>query len=186
MLPESRRVAALMLTAPTRQAWVHALRVDNVLQKNTPATAMRVGRLIRARLDTLPEAGWLLIAQGPQEAALQSLLAAAMLHSRLLTDFMRDVVAAHHHKLDPALIRQDWPPFLADCAARDPASARWSRSTQTKLWQVLIRILTEGRYLESAQTLRLRSPGLHPDVRRMLEKSGHTPLIHTLNLELRP
>ena len=52
MLPESRRIARLLLTHPTKEQWFEALKLDNILQKKSPATAKRQARLIRNRLDT--------------------------------------------------------------------------------------------------------------------------------------
>ena len=49
MLPESRRVAKLLLGHPTKEAWLEALKRDNILQKKSPATARRQARLIRNR-----------------------------------------------------------------------------------------------------------------------------------------
>ena len=34
MLPESRRIAGLLLTSPSREQWFAALKLDNLLQKN--------------------------------------------------------------------------------------------------------------------------------------------------------
>jgi hypothetical protein len=62
MLPESRRVARLLLTHPTKEQWFAALKLDNMLQKKTPATARRQAQLIRKRLDTLEDEAWSLIA----------------------------------------------------------------------------------------------------------------------------
>ena len=121
MLPESRRVASLMLTQPSRQSWFEALRLDNILQKKSPATARRQARLIRNRLETLDESAWQKVAEGEQEVALQVLLAAAIKHSRLLGDFLGDVVAGRLRRLERTLSPGDWDAFLADCAHRDPA-----------------------------------------------------------------
>jgi hypothetical protein len=182
MLPHSRRIAALLLTGPTDEAWDHAIRVDNLLQKNTPATAMRQARLIRARLEALPREGLTLVVEGSKEAATQVLLVGALRHSALLRDFMGQVLAAHHRKLDLALTPLAWEPFLADCTAREPAVAAWTATTRAKLFQVLVRMLVEAGYLESAKTLRLRTPDLHPDVRRLLKEMGEDTLIDTLEL----
>ena len=182
MLPESRRIAALLLTAPTQEAWLHALRVDNLLQKGTPATAIRQARLIRDRLHTLPTSAWRLVVDGSQEAATQTLLVAAVRHSPLLADFLRQVVAAHHRKLDTALTRREWEPFLADCAAREPDVATWTATTRAKVFQVIVLMLAEARYLESTRSLKLRAPSLHPEVLSLLKTLGDPELIDTLEL----
>ena len=41
---ESRRIAVLLLTQPDEAAWRHAIEIENILQKNTPATVPRSGR----------------------------------------------------------------------------------------------------------------------------------------------
>ena len=54
LLPlESRRIAALLLTQPDAAAWQHAIEVENILQKKTPATARCQARLLQRRLTTL-------------------------------------------------------------------------------------------------------------------------------------
>ena len=55
---ESKRIAALLLTQPDETAWRHAVEIDNILQKKTPATARRQATLIRRRLATLDAQGW--------------------------------------------------------------------------------------------------------------------------------
>ena len=123
MLPESRRVARFLLTQPDRATWFDTLRTENILQKKSPATARRQARLIRNRLETLDEQAWQMVAEGEQELARQILFAASVKHSRLLGDFMRDVVAGRIRRFEECLAPTDWEAFLADCIQRDPAVA---------------------------------------------------------------
>lgn len=183
MLPESRRVARLLLASPTDTEWAHALRVDNILQKRTPSTAVRLARLIRSRLEPLGNTGWSMVADGDQELAMQTVFAAGLLQSELLRDFVRGVVIQHLARLETQLYPREWEMFLAECTARDPAVAAWASSTRAKLLQVILRILVEAKYLESLKSLRLRSPSIHPDVRRLLLGLGHTDLIKTMELQ---
>ena len=88
---ESKRIAALLLTQPDETAWRHAIEIDNILQKKTPATARRQATLIRKRLMTLDVQGREMITVRESEVQLQLLLAAAIKHSPLLGDFMRSV-----------------------------------------------------------------------------------------------
>lgn len=183
MLPESRRVAALLLSKPTDTEWAHAVKVENILQKAAPSTAVRQARLIRFRLDPMGPSAWALVNAGDQEVASQTLFSAAMLHSQLLADFVRSVVVGHHRRLETHLHPREWDGFLADCAARDPDVEKWTTVTRAKLLQVLIRILAEAKYIESTRSLRLRSPHLNPQVRRLLHDLGHHDLIATLELQ---
>ncbi len=180
MLPESRRIAALLMRSPTKADWNHAIRIENILQKNTPSSANRISALIRSRLTTLPASAWPLVAEGPHECAVQTLFAAAIFHSRLVRDFLLDVVAKHHRRLDTNLKKTEWEAFLAECASRDPSVAKWSEATRAKLFQVVVRMLVEVRYLESPKTLRLRRPGLVREVRLLLRNMGEQELIKVL------
>jgi DNA primase len=165
---ESKRVAALLLSNPDGAAWIHAIEVENILQKKTPATARRQATLLRKRLNTLDAQAWTLIVERESEVANQLLLAGAIKHSQLLGDFIRNVYSAHQRRLEPAIAALDWQDFLAECAHHDPAVAGWSDSTKAKLFQVIIRILVEAKYLESARSMKLSPRSLHPDVRRYL------------------
>ncbi len=183
MLPESRRIAALLMQSPTAAEWDQAIKVDNILQKATPSTAVRQTRLIRLRLAPLGPRLWALVADGEREVAAQALFAAALLHSALLHDFVRTVLVSHHRRLDTQINVHTWEPFLADCAAVDPAVATWTPATHAKLLQVILRILVEAQYLESSRTLRLRATHVHPQVKRLLHDLGHDDLIKTMELQ---
>lgn len=183
MLPESRRIARLMLAHPDSATWLEALKTENILQKKSPATARRQARLIRNRLETLDEEAWRLVADGDQELSLQILLAASVKHSRLLGDFMHDVVASHLRRYEHTLSPADWEAFLADCTQRDPAVATWSASTKAKLLQVTLRILAEARYVESTRSLRLTPPLLHPGVLRYLNSRSEGATLAILELK---
>lgn len=66
MLPESRRIAKWLLENPTKERWTHALKDENILQKN-PTTARRQAGLICNRLETLDAEGWQMIVEGDKE-----------------------------------------------------------------------------------------------------------------------
>jgi len=165
---ESRRLATLLLSSPDDSDWQHAIEIENILQKKTPATARRQATLLRKRLDTLDAEAWTKIAERENEVVLQLLLAAAVKHSRLLGDFMNRVYADRQRRLEVSLAPSDWPDFLTECSHHDPAVATWTDSTRAKLFQVIVRVLVEAKYLESARSLKLTPRSLHPDVRRYL------------------
>ena len=184
MLPESRIVARLLIAGVNDSEWGHAMRVDNVLQKGSPATAIRQARLIRLRLESVSPSLWPLVASGDKEVATQTLFAAALAHSELLRDFVLDVVADHARRLEMKLAPREWEQFLADCEARDPAVGTWSESTRRKHLQVVLRILAEARYLESTKSLRLIPPHTHPDVASALKDAGEQRLLALMELHV--
>lgn len=173
MLPESRHIARLLLTHPTLGQWNDALKGENLLQKK-PATARRQARLIRNRLETLDEEGLQMVADGDGELSSQVLLAAAARHSQLLSDFLRDVYGEDLRRLERNLSHRQWDAFLVECEHRDPAVGTWASSTRAKLFQVIVRMLVEAKYLDSARRMGLTPPLLHPQTRAYLNRLGDT------------
>lgn len=173
MLPESRHIARLLLTHPTSAQWDEALKGENLLQKK-PATARRQARLIRNRLETLDDQGLKLVAEGDGELSGQVLLAAAARHSQLLSDFLRDVYGEDLRRLERNLSHRQWDAFLVECEHRDPAVSTWAPSTRAKLFQVIVRMLVEAKYLDSPRRMALTPPLLHPQARAYLNRLGDT------------
>lgn len=182
MLPESRRVAKLMTEHPTEEQWLQAIKVDNLLQKKSPATATRQAHLIRKRLDTLDQEAWELIAQSEQEIAIQLLLASAIKHSRLLADFLQDIYAQQIRRLEHTLHHHHWEGFLTECTHRDDQVAGWADSTKKKLFQVIVRILAEAKYLNSSRKMSLTPPMLHPTVVSYLKRNNETQVLAILEI----
>jgi hypothetical protein len=181
LLPqESRRIAALLLTAPSAAAWTQAIETENILQKRTAATAGRQARLLRRRLTTLDAEGWQMIVERENEVVIQMLMAAAVKHSFLLGDFLLRVYANRQRRLEPALARSDWQDFLAQCEHHDPSLAAWPQSTKDKMLQVILRVLAEAKYIESSRSLKLTPQSLHPDVRRYLNTRGESYVLDCL------
>lgn len=177
---ESKRIAALLLTRPDEVTWRQAIESDNILQKNTPATARRQATLIRKRLITLDARAWEMISQRESEVQIQLLLAAAIKHSPLLGDFIRNVYTMRQRGLESTLTPHDWPEFLAECAHHDPAVALWADSTRAKLFQVIVRILAESKYIDNPRAMKLTPRSLHPDVRRYLTERHETYVLDCL------
>jgi len=87
-LPESRIIADLLLRQVDPEGWTDAIVTKNVLRARNPATARRLTRLIRGRLDTMGPDLWKLVRDGSGKVATHAILAAAVKHSPLLGDFL--------------------------------------------------------------------------------------------------
>ena len=87
LIPESRKIAKLLLQKASKEEWYQAIVIDNILQKRSPSSAKRQAILIRNRLDLMTPEHWVLVKDGNAEVATQALLASAVKHSRLLSDF---------------------------------------------------------------------------------------------------
>lgn len=184
MLPESRRIAAFMLTHPDEAAWRRAFSLEeNLLQKNKPATARRMARLIRNRLSDASDETLRLVAEGDREVAMQILLACAIRHSRLLSDYLHDVYRERLRRLEHKLEPNDWETFLHECEHRDPSVSEWSDSTRKKIFQVIVRILAEAGYLESTRSMRLTPPLLHPLAIKLIKKNGWEDVLTVMEID---
>ena len=67
MVRESRIVAGLLMDGVTPEQWDEAIRVENVLQKRTPASAKRNATAIRKRLERLEPEFWRALRDGDAE-----------------------------------------------------------------------------------------------------------------------
>lgn len=169
MPSESRTIAQFLLKNQNEAEWLHAIKVENILQKNSPATAIRQAKLIQKRLNTLNQQELVWVAEETGEMHLQILLVAAIRQSRLLGDFMIDVYQRQYRALEKTLNLNMWDSFLHECEQRDPAISSWSSSTKAKLLQVIVRILAEARFLSSSKELRLTPQLIHPHISRDLK-----------------
>lgn len=154
-LPESRIIAGLLLRDLTSADWVQALRADNVLQVKNPATATRLGRLIRGRLETMGPELWKLIRDGQGTVAVHAVLAAAIKHSPLLGDFLQLVVADQYRRFSPALTKTLFHDYLDACRERDPLMPLWNESTRRRLASSVFQMLAQAGYIDNSRSLRL-------------------------------
>lgn len=170
MVRESRLVAELLLDRSTPEQWDHAIRVDNVLQKRTLASAKRVARAIRQRLERLTPAFWRALRYGDDELATQVAFCGALERNLLLIEFMETVLyeayLAKAEKLEAYL----WLDFLEERSHRDTAIGDWTEYTKKKMGQVAFRILAEAGYLKSTRTPELQRVLIRPEVKSMLEE----------------
>ena len=168
MVRESRIVANLLIEKATSEQWDQAIRVDNLLQKRTPASAKRNAQAIRKRLERLEPEFWRALRDGDEELATQVALYAALERNLLLVEFMetvvRDAYITHLDKLEHFL----WAEFLEDCAHRDPTVSEWKESSKKKMGQVVFRILAESGYLVSTRSLKLQPVRIRPELNQLL------------------
>lgn len=170
MVRESRIIAALLMDGATPEQWDDAIRVENVLQKRTPASAKRNAQAIRKRLERLEPEFWRSLRDGDDELASQVAFCAALERNLLLVEFMetvlRDAYISRAEHLDAFV----WADFLEDCSYRDSDICDWKESTKRKMGQVVFRMLAEVGYLKSTRKLELQHVVVRPEVKIMLEE----------------
>jgi hypothetical protein len=155
-VPESRIVAGLLLEGPSGRDWKDAIVQENVLQARSPATAVRLARLIRLRLETMDADLWKLVRDGTATVAAHATLAAAVKHSPLLGDFLDLVVRDQLRMFKPTLSPATWEGYLDGCRGRDSDMPLWSESTRRRLRSSVFQALAQAGYLADTRTLTLR------------------------------
>lgn len=116
---ESRIIAQLTLDGVSKEQLKHLLTIENILQKRSPATAIRAAELIKKRFALVNEDLLQLIATGSRQALMQGLLVAAIKHNKLIGDFLLRVVKEKWRLFETKLKPSDWENFLRECEQTD-------------------------------------------------------------------
>lgn len=179
-LRESRVIAGLLLAGATDKQFKEAVVQQNVLQARTSATAVRLARMIRARLGGLDTTLWLMIRDGDKQLSTQALLAATVRHSALLRDFMDLVLRDEYRLLHTHLDTRLWPVFLEGCVARDSAVARWSESTRQRLRSTVFQILAQAGYLSDTSKRELKKVTILAELQNCLTNRHETKILRCI------
>jgi hypothetical protein len=155
-VPESRIVASLLLDGVDGDRWKDAIVKENVLQTRSPATAIRLARLIRLRLETMDADLWKLVRDGTATVSAHATLAAAVKHSPLLGDFLDLVVRDRLRMFKSNLSTATWEDYLDGCRGRDVDMPLWSESTRRRLRSSVFQALAQAGYLADTRSLTLQ------------------------------
>lgn len=179
---ESRTVADLLLRGVTGPEWIKALSQDNVLQARNPASAIRVGRLVRKRLELVKPDLWRLIRDGSGTVATHAVLAAAIKHSPLLGDFLDLVVREQFRVFATTLPKKLFDEYLQDCRGRDPEMPEWNEVTRRKLQTTTYRILVQAGYLSDTRRLKLHGVHVAEQVAAYLRQNGEDYVLRCMEV----
>ncbi len=179
---ESRIVAGLLLRGVDSDGWRKAVFKDNVLQARNPATARRLSRLIRGRLETMRPDLWRLLRDGTASVATHAALAAAVKHSRLFGDFLDLVVREQYRLYGVSLSNSHWDEYLEDCRGRDPDMPVWTESTKGRLRSSVFQILSQAGYIENTRSRKLQAVHISSEVLRYLEEHNEDYVLRCIQV----
>ena len=179
---ESRIIADLLLKRVDNTAWTSAIDDDNVLQARSRATARRLSRLIRGRLETMPPEIWGLVRDGSASVSSHACLAASVKHSDLLADFLRLVVREQYKIFARSLNYQLWEDFVSECQGRDSSAQTWSDSTIRRLRSSVFQILAQAGYIQDTKTLRLQKLHISDEVVKSLDLHGEGDVLRCIQV----
>lgn len=181
-IAESRVIADLLLKQVDDDVWKAALGEDNLLQARSPATARRLARLIRNRLETMMPNLWKLVRDGNSMVATHACLAAAVKHSSLLADFLELVVKEQCRIFAEKLTYQMWDDFIADCQSRDAELPEWSESTIKRLRSSVLQILQQAGYIDSTKSMRLQTVYIADEVVSYLTNNDEGSVLRCIQM----
>ena len=181
-LTESRLIADLLLRGTDAAGWREAIVTRNVLQANNPATARRLARLIRSRLEPMGPDLWKLVRDGEGPVAMQALFAAAVKQSPLLGDFLTIVVGEQRRRFGTALAIQMFDDYLEGCRERDPDMPQWRESTRRRVRSSVFQMLAQAGYVESTRSLALQTVHVADRVLRCLEANGEEYVLRCMQV----
>lgn len=168
-VPESRHIADLLLRQVDAEGWKDAIVRRNVLQARSPATAKRLTKLIRGRLETMGPDLWKLVRDGKGSVGTHAVFAAAVKHSPLLGDFLGIVVGEEYRLFSTALSNKLFADYLEGCHERDPEMPQWNETTCKRLRSSVFQMLAQAGYIENTRNLKLQTVHVADQVLRYLK-----------------
>ena len=181
-LPESRIIADLLLRNVDSEGWKDAIIGKNVLQTRNPATARRLTRLIRGRLEAMGPELWTLVRDGKGAVGTHAVFAAAVKQSPLLGDFLLIVVEEQYRLFRPALSKVLWADYLEGCRGRDADMPQWNETTRRRLRSSVFQMLAQAGYVEDTRSLKLRTVHVAGPVIRYLEANGEDHVLRCMRV----
>jgi hypothetical protein len=181
-LPESRLIADLLLRKVDAEAWKDAIVTKNVLQARNPATAKRLTKLIRGRLETMGPDLWKLVRDGKGTVATHAVFAAAVKHSPLLGDFLDLVVGEQYRVFGTALSNTMFADYLEGCRERDPEMPQWNETTRRRLRSSVFQMLAQAGYIENTRNLKLQNVHVADQVLRYLKANSEEYVLRCIQV----
>lgn len=179
---ESRTIAELMLQGYSDEDIRFAVEEDNVLQKNSPKTAVRYARTIRLRLEPMGKSFLELLVRANQEMAKQLLMAAFLQQSPMAIDFMRHTLSDARRTFQERLSDYAWIDFMEERTRVLPELAKFSDSSIKKMGNNMIKALADAGYVNTARQKKLQAVYLDPDVQSWLAQHGHDKIAQVMEI----
>jgi hypothetical protein len=179
---ESRRIADLLLQKADAAAWADAIVKRNILQARSPATAQRLAKLIRARLQAMGPDLWKLIRDGKGSVATHAVFAAAVKQSPLLGDFLGMVVADQYRRFGKTISNKMFADYLDGCRERDPLMPVWTEETRLRIRSSVFQMLAQAGYIENTRTLKLQSVHIADQVVHYLKANREDYVLRSLQV----
>jgi hypothetical protein len=161
----ARIVAEIYLASGDWHQAKQRILTENALQARTPASAIRMEREIRQRLETLSQRQIEILARAPADSRSSIAWLAVLKHSTFILVFSAEVLRSKMEALDPVLRPSDYENYLAAQNMAHPELGQLTTSTKGKIRRVLMTMLREAAILgPGRKEFTLRRPVVPSDV----------------------
>ena len=177
LITESRIVTEIQLNNLSKKEWKQLIVDENILQKKSAQTALRFANVIRKRLESMGKPFSQLLLDVSERAYLQLLMAAFLVQSPVIVDFMQEYLAEARRTYKPDIANDAWVSFIEDRMKIMPELALYSESTLKRMGGHVIKALVETGYLKSTRQRQIQAVYLLPEVKELLIKIHKQALI---------
>ncbi len=168
LITESRTVAEIQLKKLSEKEWKQLIVDENVLQKKSSQTAIRFAHVIRKRLETMGDPFTQLLLDVSERAYIQLLMAAFIVQSPVIVDFMRECLLEARRTYKPDIPNDAWIRFIDDRIKVVPELSSYSESTLKRMGSHVIKALVDTGYLKSTRQRQIQAVYLLPEVKELL------------------
>jgi len=180
LIAETRAIVEIQLKKLSEKEWKQLIVEDNVLQKKSPQTALRFANVIRKRLDSMGEPFSKVLLNVSERAYIQLLMAAFMIQSPVIVDFMQECLAEARRTYKPDIANDAWISFIDDRIKVIPELASYSESTLKRMGSHVIKALVDAGYLKSTRQRQIQAVYLLPEVKDLLNSINKQELIDVM------
>ena len=178
LLPrESRVIAELLLQKPTSALWNSKIAEENILQKNSSESSIRIANLLRKRVEPLGEKFLQSIVRADDQLLRQLLMVASMIRSPVLEDFMKTVLLDAVRQYQKVLDKGKWLEFYEGRSRNITGLSELTEKTINLTGSNLFTMLSDAGYLDSGRSKKIQTVYLLPETCQWLERLNRSEWI---------
>lgn len=179
---EMRITARLLNEGCSENEVISRIVTENLFQYPTERSIKGMAKACLRRLTGMNNSELVTaVAAGPQDVSRQICLYAMMKEHRLISDFMLTVIGEKYRTQDMSFGRINVNTFFLRLQEQDDAVAKWSQATIQKLKQIIVRILVQNEYLDSARANHLNPVLVFPILESALRAGNDAYMLPAFN-----